>query len=74
MQLIELKGENLSGFPLFLRKIYFNQLVSLNEEMKLRKYSSNIQSEKMSSTSPTRRHISKTVNRKIFNSKQREKE
>jgi hypothetical protein len=65
MKLIELKGESISGLPLYLRKIYFNELSSLNEEMKLIKYNHSIQSSKMRDAFPSRQ-ISKTVNRKIF--------
>ena len=73
MQLIELTGESLSGFPLYLRKIYFNRLVFLKEEQKLMKYSADVQTEKMCSASPSRRLISKTVNKQIFNSIEHEK-
>jgi hypothetical protein len=65
MKLIELKGESLSGLPLYLRKIYFIQLSSLEEEMKLIRYDHNIQSSRMRDAFSVRQ-ISKTVNRKIF--------
>lgn len=74
MELIELSGRDLEGFPLYLRKIYFNQIVSAKEEMKLMSFSPVAQTEKMCSSIPVRRHISKTVNWKILNSKEHGKQ
>jgi hypothetical protein len=60
-----IEQEDLNGLPLFFRKIYYNELTFEPEELKLIKYSEEIQSVRMRDAS-SMRPISKTVNFKIF--------
>lgn len=65
MESIELLGQYLEGFPLFIRKIFYNNITSSSEEMKLIRYNKDIQANKIRSPFSARR-ISKTVNTNIF--------
>lgn len=68
MKLTELKGKKLIEFPLYLRKIYFIQLTSLDEELKIMIKSTALQSTRMRDSFPTRQ-ISKTVDKRLFTKK-----
>ena len=65
MEQINLTTDELKNLPLFYRKIYYNKLLSWNEEKKLFKYNPDLQCEIMRSDFSIR-EISKTVNHKIF--------
>jgi len=51
---IEFKNKELQGLPLFLKRIYHNQLTNLDDEMKLFFYDENVQSSEMRESIPMR--------------------
>lgn len=65
---IILNAEELRYFPLFFRRIYYNEITKKEEEGKLLKYNSTLQCDEMCASFPSRQ-ISKTINKKIFNPK-----
>ena len=65
LTLIEIEKEELKKLPLFFRKIYFNQVSNIEDELKLYKYNSRVESTSMR-TYFSNRLISKTVNYKTL--------
>jgi hypothetical protein len=65
LTLIEIEKEELKNLPLFFRKIYFNQVSNIEDELKLYKYNSRVESTSMR-TYFSNRLISKTVNYKTL--------
>ncbi|AOR27381.1 hypothetical protein FORMB_03200 [Formosa sp. Hel1_33_131] len=63
---VELKGEKLNKIPLHFRKIYYNQITFIHDELKMIKYNSFLQCDNMRDYYPNRQ-ISKTINFKTFN-------
>lgn len=51
---IELDNKELHGIPLFFKRIFYNQLTNLEDEMKLFFYDENVQSSEMRESIPTR--------------------
>lgn len=60
-----LTNEELEGLPLFFKKIYYNRLSDIDEEMKLFKYNSKLQKNYMRHYDPNR-IICKTFDIKIL--------
>jgi hypothetical protein len=64
LDIIELRNEQMEGLPLFFKKIFFNQVTNLEDELKLYKYNTASQSAEMRSYYPNR-IICKTHNPEI---------
>lgn len=43
LKLLKIEDEKIEGLPLFFRKIYYNQVTDINDEMKLFKYNESLQ-------------------------------
>lgn len=65
LSLIKIEKEELMNLPLFFRKIYFNQVSNIEDELKLYKHSLQVESTSMR-TYFSNRLISKTVNYKAL--------
>ncbi|MGS2762062.1 hypothetical protein [Sinomicrobium sp. M5D2P9] len=51
---IELNNSELKGLPLFFKKIFYNQVTNAEDELKLYKYHTNLQSIEMRNYDPHR--------------------
>ena len=65
-EIIELKREELENLPDMFRKIYYNKLTSIREEVKRLKKMSPQFFETVASHDFSKREISKTINHSIF--------
>jgi hypothetical protein len=64
LEQIELNNEQLAGLPMFFKKIFYNQVTNINDELKLYKHNSRTQSSEMRQYYPSR-SICKIANPKI---------
>ena len=51
---IELDNKELENLPLFIKRIYYNQLTNIEDELKLFKYNSRVQTNYMRHFDPNR--------------------
>ena len=63
---IKFTCKGLKNIPLHFRKIYFNQVTFMDDELKMMKYNNHFQTEIMRDYYPSRQ-ISKTIDFKYFN-------
>jgi len=61
---IELSNKQLEGLPMFFKKIFYNQITNIEDELKLYKHNSRTQSSEMRQYYPNR-VICKIANPKI---------
>ncbi|MEM6721853.1 MAG: hypothetical protein AAF611_21170 [Bacteroidota bacterium] len=61
---IELSNKQLEGLPMFFKKIFYNQITNIEDELKLYKHNSRTQSSEMRQYYPNRT-ICKIANPKI---------